>query len=84
MADATHTPGPLTALKARQLALEILSSCFSSEQAGAFENAENAGQDWVERDTYIHSATASSFILHIDGHEIKITAAIAKAKGQPQ
>lgn len=66
----------ITALKARNFAIECLSDCFSSEQAGGFENADNAGLEWTACGIEIHSQTASGFIMSVDGHEIQIKATI--------
>ncbi len=69
----------MTAIKAQQTAITALSSCFSSEQAGGFENAENAGESWVELPIDIHSTRPTSFIMNVDGNEILISATIKRA-----
>lgn len=69
----------MTPIKAQQIAITALSSCFSSEQAGGFENAENAGEPWIELPIEIHSMKPTSFVMQVDGHEILIRATVQRA-----
>lgn len=74
--DAIINPDPV--VEVVDLAVDAITSCFSSASNGGFEDANNAEEEWVRLAPEIpaESVTNKSFVMLIGRHKVLFTATI--------
>jgi hypothetical protein len=73
----------MTNREAKEKAVELITGCFLSEEAGGFEGCGFDEETWIELVSSIHSTTERSFSLRIGKWDVNFYTTATRVETTP-